>query len=101
MASWLQIPKNSPFSLANIPFGIISAQSASKVAAIAIGEHALNLSAFASSGGFSQLPAIQQHLAVFNQPTLNEFAALGRPVHKQVREYLQNVFRADTQFPQI
>jgi hypothetical protein len=24
MASWLQIPKNSPFSLANIPFGIIS-----------------------------------------------------------------------------
>jgi fumarylacetoacetase len=101
MASWLQIPKNSPFSLANIPFGIISAQSASKVAAIAIGDYALNLSTFASAGGFSQLPAIQQNLAVFSQPTLNDFAALGRPVHKQVREYLQNVFRADTQFPQI
>ncbi|CAI7634996.1 unnamed protein product [Penicillium glandicola] len=101
MASWLQIPKNSPFSLANIPFGIISTQSTLKVAAIAIGDHALNLSAFAESGGFSQLPAIEEHLDVFSQPTLNEFAALGRPVHRQVREYLQNIFRADTKFPQI
>ncbi|KAJ5612480.1 hypothetical protein N7510_005674 [Penicillium lagena] len=101
MASWLQIPKNSPFSLANIPFGIISGQSASRVPAVAIGDYALNLSAFASSGGFAQLPAIQQHLGVFSQPTLNAFAALGRPVHRQVREYLQNVFRADTQFPQV
>ncbi|KAJ5164348.1 Fumarylacetoacetase [Penicillium coprophilum] len=101
MASWLQIPKNSPFSLANIPFGIISTQSTPKAAAIAIGDHALNLSAFASSGGFSQLPAIEKHLAVFSQPTLNDFAALGRPVHREVREYLQNIFRADTKFPQL
>ncbi|KAF9888680.1 hypothetical protein FE257_008438 [Aspergillus nanangensis] len=102
MASWLQIPKNSPFSLANIPFGIISpAKVSSRVAAIAIGDYALNLSVFASSGGFAQLPAIQQHLGVFNQPTLNAFAALGRPVHRQVREYIQNVFRADTPFPQV
>lgn len=101
MASWLSIPKNSPFSLANIPFGIISVQSVSRVPAIAIGDYALNLNAFASSGGFAQLPAIQQHLGVFNQSTLNDFAALGRPVHRQVREYIQNVFRVDTQFPQI
>lgn len=102
MASWLQIPKNSPFSLANIPFGIISSTKASpRVPAIAIGEYALNLSAFASSSGFSQLPAIQPHLSVFNEPTLNAFAALGRPVHRQVREYLQTVFRADTPYPQV
>ncbi|EAU33685.1 fumarylacetoacetase [Aspergillus terreus NIH2624] len=102
MASWLQIPKNSPFSLANIPFGIIStAKVSSRVAAIAIGDYALNLSVFASSGGFSQLPAIQPHLSVFSQPTLNAFAALGRPVHRQVREYIQSVFRADTPFPQV
>ncbi|KAB8224134.1 hypothetical protein BDV33DRAFT_165930 [Aspergillus novoparasiticus] len=102
MASWLQIPKNSPFSLANIPFGIISStKSTSRVAAIAIGEYALNLSTFASSGGFAQLPDFQPHLGVFSQPTLNAFAALGRPVHRQVREYIQNVFRADTPFPQI
>ncbi|EYE95181.1 fumarylacetoacetate hydrolase FahA [Aspergillus ruber CBS 135680] len=102
MASWLQIPKNSPFSLANIPFGIISSTKASpRVPAIAIGEYALNLSAFASSSGFSQLPVIQPHLSVFSEPTLNAFAALGRPVHRQVREYLQAVFRADTPYPQV
>lgn len=102
MASWLQIPKNSPFSLANIPFGIISsAKVTSHVPAIAIGDYALNLSAFAQSGGFSQLPAIQSSLGVFNQPTLNAFAALGRPVHRQVREYIQAIFRADTPYPQV
>ncbi|KAB8235138.1 hypothetical protein BDV23DRAFT_150529 [Aspergillus alliaceus] len=102
MASWLQIPKSSPFSLANIPFGIISsAKGTSRVAATAIGDYALDLSTFASAGGFAQLPAIQPHLSVFNQPTLNAFAALGRPVHRQVREYIQSVFRADTPFPQV
>ncbi|RAH71437.1 fumarylacetoacetate hydrolase FahA [Aspergillus aculeatinus CBS 121060] len=102
MASWLQIPKNSPFSLANIPFGIIStAKAASRVPAIAIGDYALNLNAFASSGGFAQLPSFEPHLNVFDQPTLNAFAALGRPVHRQVREYIQSIFRADTPFPQI
>lgn len=102
MASWLQIPKTSPFSLANIPFGIISsAKAASRVPAIAIGDYALNLNAFASSAGFSQLPTIQSHLSVFSEPTLNAFAALGRPVHRQVREYIQAVFRADTPYPQV
>lgn len=101
MTSWLQIPRNSPFSLANIPFGIISsAKSSARVPAIAIGEYALNLKAFASSAGFAQLPAIQQHLHVFSEPTLNAFAALGRPVHRQVREYIQAVLRSDTPYPQ-
>lgn len=99
MASWLTIPPKSHFSLANIPFGIIAANgSTTKVPAIAIGEYALDLSAFAREQGFSQLPAIQPHLNVFNQTTLNDFAALGRPIHRQVREYLQAVFRADTPY---
>jgi fumarylacetoacetase len=52
-------------------------------------------------GGFSQLPSIEQHIHVFSQPTLNEFAALGRPVHRQVREYLQSIFREDTPHPEL
>lgn len=101
-ASWLKIPRDSPFSLANIPFGIISTKTTtSPVPAVAIGDYALNLFAFATSGGFSQLPTINPHLEVFGQPTLNAFAALGRPVHRQVREYLQAVFREDTPYPQV
>ncbi|PGH29953.1 fumarylacetoacetase [[Emmonsia] crescens] len=101
-SSWLHIPKESVFSLANIPFGIISTPaSPNPRPAVAIGDHALDLFAFASGGGFAQLPSFQQHLDVFAQPTLNAFAALGRPVHRQVREYLQAVFKEDTPFPEV
>ncbi|KAI1942008.1 hypothetical protein LOZ66_001489 [Ophidiomyces ophidiicola] len=100
--SWLDIPRNSPFSLANIPFGIIStASSNTPRPAIAIGDYALDLFAFASAGGFSKLPSFQPYIEVFAQPVLNDFAALGRPVHRQVREYLQEVFRAETSHPDI
>ncbi|OJD17121.1 fumarylacetoacetase [Emergomyces pasteurianus Ep9510] len=101
-SSWLQIPKDSPFSLANIPFGIISTTASSNPRpAIAIGDHALDLFSFASGGGFAQLQSFQQHLDVFAQPTLNDFAALGRPIHRQVREYLQAIFKEDTPFPEL
>ena len=71
------------------------------VPAVAIGDYALNLATFASSDGFALLPAIQSHLHVFYQRTLNAFAALGRPVHRQVREYLQVILKADTPYPHI
>ena len=92
--SWLSIASNSPFSLANIPFGIISTSKSSSLRpAVAIGDYALDLSTFSSEGGFSKLTSIQkEHSTVFEQPTLNDFAALGRKVHAEVREYLQAVF---------
>lgn len=100
--SWLNIPRTSHFSLANIPFGIIStASSETPRPAVAIGEHALDLAVFSSNNGFSALPSIKPHLSVFTQPTLNAFAALGRPVHREVRQYLQSVFASDTPHPQI
>jgi fumarylacetoacetase len=101
-SSWLEIPSGSPFSLANIPFGIISTESDSKPRpAIAIGDHALDLQAFAAGNGFSSLSTIQPHQAVFSQPTLNDLAALGRPIHSVVRKYLQSIFTKDSQYPDI
>lgn len=100
MSSWLPIPKSSPFSLQNIPFGVISSQrNEAKVPAVAIGDHVLDLNAFSRTGGFDQLPMIQSHLDVFRQSTLNDFAALGRQYHRVVRTYLQSVFQANTPFP--
>lgn len=100
--SWLHIPSGSPFSLANIPFGIISTESDSiPRPAIAIGEHALDLQAFAAGNGFASLSTIQPHLAVFSQSTLNHFAALGRPIHSLVRNYIQSIFANDTPYPDI
>lgn len=98
--SWLSIAPESPFSIANIPFGIISTSENPKPrAAIAIGDSALDLCAFGSGGGFSKLESIQPHLSVFQQPTLNDFAALN--LHRQTRRYLQLVLSDDTQHPEL
>jgi len=102
LRSWLSIPRGSHFSLANIPFGIIStASSKTPRVAVAIGDHALDLEVFAANNGFSALSTIQPHQAVFSQPTLNAFAALGRPIHSVVRKYIQNVFAEDTPYPEV
>ena len=102
LRSWLSIPRGSHFSLANIPFGIIStASSKAPRVAVAIGDHALDLEVFAANNGFSALSTIQPHQAVFSQPTLNAFAALGRPIHSVVRKYIQSVFAEDTPYPEV
>ncbi|KAK5112830.1 hypothetical protein LTR85_011164 [Meristemomyces frigidus] len=102
LRSWLSIEPTSHFSLHNIPFGIIStAANPTPHPAVAIGDHALDLLVFTQQNGFAALSMIQPHQAVFSQPTLNAFAALGRPMHRVVREYMQSVLLADGPFPDI
>ncbi|KAF1968669.1 Fumarylacetoacetase [Bimuria novae-zelandiae CBS 107.79] len=102
LRSWFSIPRGSHFSLANIPFGIVStASNKSQRVAVAIGDHALDLEAFAANNGFSALSTIQPHQAVFSEPSLNAFAALGRPIHSVVRKYIQSVFAENTDFPNV
>ena len=100
--SWFPIPLASHFSLANLPFGIVTAAAfQAPHPAVAIGDHVLDLSAFAEEQGFSELPSIKPNLSVFYDTSLNAFAALGRPVHREVRSYLQEVLAENTQYPQI
>lgn len=103
LRSWLAIPADSHFSLANIPFGIITSKDSQteKRTAVAIGDHVLDLKAFAAGNGFSALPSFKEHLSVLSEPTLNAFAALGRPVHREVRGYLQELFSEATSHPEI
>jgi len=102
LRSWFSIPRGSHFSLANIPFGIIStASSSSPRVAVAIGDYALDLETFAANNGFSALSIIQPHQTVFSQPSLNAFATLGRPIHSVVRKYIQSIFTAETPYPDV
>lgn len=99
-SSWVEIPPAHCFSLANIPFGVITYEGAPKPRpAIAIGSNALDLKVFAQGGGFADLPDSGTVIRTFDETNLGEFAALGRTVHKQVREYLQKIFAKDTPFP--
>lgn len=100
--SWLLIPKGSPFSLANIPFGIISTGASSEPRpAIAVGDYALDLSVFSDNDGFAALADSNAYVKCWNKTTLNEFAALGRQANQKVRAYLQEIFSSTTPYPQI
>ncbi|KAG9229959.1 hypothetical protein BJ875DRAFT_521610 [Amylocarpus encephaloides] len=100
--SWLSISPESHFSLANIPFGIISTPTNSKPRpAVAIGDHALDLSLFAQNNGFSAAPGIEADIQIFSDETLNAFAAKGQSFHREVRMYLQAIFTDDTPHPTI
>lgn len=102
LRSWFPIPQSSHFSLANLPFGIFSTATNGKArVAVAIGDSAIDVAVFAAGNGFSALPSVQRHLDVFSSPSLNAFAALGRPIHRQVRQYLQEIFLDETPFPAI
>lgn len=97
--SWLDIPAGSDFSLINIPFGIVTYSGASTPrVAVAIGDQVLDLVVFSEFDGFAGLADIQPYLHLFDEPTLNSFAALGRPFHKKVRAYLHDVFVKDGPF---
>lgn len=102
LKSWFSIPADSDFSLANLPFGIISHTHApTPRPAIAIGTQALDLQLFTSSSGFRYCSPIQPHQAVFSSSTLNAFAALGRPLHSVVRKYIQSLFIDETPYPDV
>jgi fumarylacetoacetase len=98
--SWVPVSQDSPFSIANIPFGVITTQKTQKPhIAVAIGDHALDLKLFADGDGFSLLKEINQHVDVFQEQTLNSFASLGQAVHRSVRRYLQAVLSEACPYP--
>lgn len=99
--SWVPgVTPDSPFSLANLPFGIIStADDATPRPAVAIGTQALDLRAWTAAAPAwtaltPELRGCPGLVAALAQPTLNAFAALGRPVHRAVRAALQAVLQA-------
>lgn len=102
LQSWLPVGKDDMFSIANIPFGIISTKlNPNPRGAIAIGSNCLDLDIFAANQGFSRMATTVLPDGIFREPTLNDFAALGRSVHRQVRRYLQDVLRQHTPFPHL
>ncbi len=88
---WLPIPDHSDFSIRNLPFGVFKpAGSDAPRAGIAIGDHVVDLAAAAEAGLFGKRRFFKK---IFEQSTLNDFIALGKPVsnrvRRKVREWLE------------
>ncbi|TPX10029.1 uncharacterized protein E0L32_001226 [Thyridium curvatum] len=98
-ATWVpNVDPASEFSLANIPFGIISTPAdSSPHPAVAIGSSVLDLKVLAAEPDFGKVfPSLQDGAHVFSANSLNAFAALGRPVHRQVRKDIQELLSEGT-----
>ncbi|KAI1341048.1 hypothetical protein F5Y15DRAFT_376782 [Xylariaceae sp. FL0016] len=103
-STWVpDLSAESPFSLANIPFGIVTTpHDPAPHAAIAIGSSVLDLKELSSHSEFAEIfPSLASHAEVFSNPTLNAFAALGRATHRDVRKAIQDLLSAETSRPEV
>ena len=86
MQSWINVEKNSDFSIYNLPFGIFSESDQIKRVGIAIGENIIDLYASSKLGVFKDLKFDD---SVFISNYLNNFIALGKDITVKVRELIQ------------
>lgn len=86
LKSWIHIPKNSDFSIHNLPFGIFSTSIKNRRIGVAIGNQVLDLKSAADAGLFD---GIKYDRSVLESIYLNDFIALGKSVTNQVRQRIQ------------
>ncbi|MFT4969375.1 MAG: fumarylacetoacetase [Chitinophagales bacterium] len=89
MKSWIEILPKSDFTMQNLPFGIFSTSKKTARAGVAIGKKIVDLVELA------QHNFIELDEEVFNQDSLNDFMALGRPVATKLRNRIQELLQAD------
>ncbi|EMD00516.1 hypothetical protein BAUCODRAFT_60763 [Baudoinia panamericana UAMH 10762] len=102
-SSWLDIDEASEFSLANLPFGIVSRAGCWEEPrpAIALGTYVVSLRDLAERNGFAECPDAIPHLAVFTAGSLNNMAAIGRPFSQTLRTYIRDLLVTDTPYPHL
>ncbi|MBS9522893.1 fumarylacetoacetase [Litoribacter alkaliphilus] len=91
--TWVQVPKNSDFTIYNLPFGIFKNKRLSPRAGIAIGDKIVDLSVLHAEGFFSDM-----HLPddIFLKDSLNDFIGLGKNVTRKVREKVQYLLEEES-----
>ena len=82
--TWLDLPADHPFGITNLPYGAFSTTDAGPRIGTRIGDHVLDLGACAEQAGM-------ESYAVWQEPTLNAFLALGRPAWVAAREWITEV----------
>ncbi len=86
MKTWVHIPKNSGFTIYNIPFGIFSTELLIPRLGIAIGEQVLDLLEVYKFGLFTGL---NFEIGVFENNFLNDFISMGKQNTSKVRQIIQ------------
>jgi fumarylacetoacetase len=91
--SWIEIPTDSDFSLANLPWGVFSPPNASPRCATILGDTVIDLSVLEEAGLFRDIDQLKAN--TFNQHTQNAFIEHPDHVWISVRQRLIDLFRDD------
>jgi fumarylacetoacetase len=87
--SWLDLPADHPFGIANLPYGVFSTPGSDPRVGVRIGDRVLDASAVAALGGD---PGEGPDLArAWRQASLNSFLDLGRPAWMVARSWLTEI----------
>ena len=82
--TWLDLPDDHPFGLANLPYGVFRLGAAPARVGVRVGNAVLDLAAVAERAG---MPADR----IWRQPNLNAFLAQGAAVWAATREWLTEI----------
>ena len=86
MNTWIDIPKDSDFSIYNLPFGIFSSKNVSKRIGVAVGNKVIDLLACNDLNIFEDLNIDN---SIFENDFLNDFINLGKNKTNTVREIIK------------
>ncbi|SEF46591.1 fumarylacetoacetase [Algoriphagus boritolerans] len=92
LSSWVEVPKNSDFTIYNLPFGIFKNKKLNPRIGIAIGDKIVDLSVLDQEGFFANMFLPE---GIFIKESLNELIALGKVQTKKIRERVQSLLSAD------
>lgn len=93
MDSWVQIPENSDFTLANIPFGIFKHGRGAGRMGSRIGDFVIDLSILQENGFFDDIVILDP--SVFYEEVLNPFIDLGKTTTNAVRDKITALLSRD------
>lgn len=92
LRSWMDAPKNSPFPIQNLPYGVFRHPRGGDHVGVAIGEQILDLTVLEAEGVL-QVPGPVTR--PFAEGMLNGFLSLGKAAWTWTRETVQRLLRAE------
>ncbi|UZD22773.1 fumarylacetoacetase [Algoriphagus halophytocola] len=92
--TWVEVSKNSDFTIYNLPFGVFKNKRLSPRTGIAIGDKIVDLSVLDQEGFFSDMFLPE---GIFLNESLNKLISLGKVQTKKIRERVQNLLLADNE----
>jgi len=94
METWVEVSKNSDFTIYNLPFGVFKNKRLTPRIGVAIGDKIVDLSVLDQEGFFSDMFLPE---GIFLHDCLNDLIDLGKTQTKKIRDRVQELLLADNE----